>query len=127
MILKHPVSVAIIAGIITFFACGHMNKNKKKKTKKTEKLNRKTLERKIIISTIVMLIVWFIMSCFNNDPKEQNDIKKISETIDKLIEDNSIQTGGKPAIPSKSYNILSTGINIPQEGIVIPDVLIDYV
>lgn len=136
MILKHPVSVSIIAGVITFFAYDFMNKTQKKKKKRrhTEKKNKKELERKIIISLIVMLFVWFAMSCYTTNPDKLNDINKISDVLDNITNNGNIstnntlaQSGGHQTIPSKTYNILGTGINIPQNGIVIPDVLIDYV
>ena len=131
MILKHPVTVAIIAGFITYNICNHMNKNKKKKHKKYKKQDS---EKKIIISMIVALVVWFLMSCYNTNPNYNTPIKKISDSIDNIVNngivannDQIAQTGGQRTVLSKTYNVLGTGINIPQEGLNIPEVLIDYV
>lgn len=117
MILKHPVIVSILSGILTYIVLYCLNKKKKRKKKE-----RKTIsERNIIITLIVMLIVWFVMS-YNTD-KINSDIKKITDSIDVVI--NNDQTGGT----NKSLNVLNSGINIPTEGFAttIPDVLIDYV
>ena len=131
MILKHPVTVAIIAGFITYNICNHMNKNKKKKHKKHKKQDS---EKKIIISMIVALVVWFLMSCYNTNPNDNTPIKKISDSIDNIVNNSIVsnndqiaQTGGQQTVPSKTYNVLGSGINIPQEGLNIPEVLIDYV
>jgi hypothetical protein len=116
--LKHPVVVSIIAGIFTFFSCDYIIKPRKK-TKKNKNQYKKVLERKIIISLIVMLLIWFVLSYCNNDT---TNIKKISDIINNNINEQLSQTGGN--ISSK---ILDQGINIPQDGIVIPEVFIDYV
>lgn len=128
--------------------------NKKKSRKGKSKSKKKcTNEMVIIVPGIVTIGTWFITSYYLTDNKETNHVSVGSDS-DSLVDLNNvnvpgngiqlgslqhnnnpamatIQKGGKiPHIssddPTRSYNLIGSGLNIPRSELKIPSVLIDY-
>jgi hypothetical protein len=155
-ILKHPVFLALLMAAITFSITYYYfnyhskpskSKNAKNKNKKKREKNTKDIiinETMVLSSAIAGLIAWYITShCLTN---EQNKLGESDNNgrLESGIMNNPVknpvnnpvkntQKGGSSHVshlesddPTRSYNLIGTGVNIPKGELKIPSVLIDY-
>lgn len=156
MIITNPIILAIIAGAVAYVLMMYMYKDKssniKKKSKKNKKKKKSTTDAIVIIPVIVAIGTWFITSAYFAEPREEI-LSKSDSVIDLKLENSAInnkntksinasqlnnpaiktlQQGGNaiPYInsddPTRSYNLIGSGLNIPRSELKIPSVLIDY-
>lgn len=140
-LLKSPVTVSLIVTVAVFLAVSYYysqnnketNKNKKKKKKKVSLFN----ETSVLSSLIAGLIAWFVMTYYVGDDAVI-DIEKVPSPAIPPITQMSKMSGGNVAVklnpkqelnsddPTRSYNLLASGLNIPKNEVKIPSVLINY-
>lgn len=143
-ITKNPIFLALIASTlvfaVTFYYYNYLNKPVEKKTKhgkKTKSDKQKSaivINETIVLSTaIVGLLTWYIATNYVSSSKEGEesvvnsvvdvskapDAKGETGTRNEKIEINSSD-------PTRSYNMIGSGLNIPRSELKIPSVLIDY-
>jgi heme/copper-type cytochrome/quinol oxidase subunit 2 len=135
-IIKNPIVLAIVVGVLVFVLMSYFYKandsNKKKKSNK--KKNKGTKETTIIVAVIASLSTWYIAYCYFDDNTHNSD----EIYVDSIVANNSDishainqKDGNKnPHIssddPTRSYNLIGSGLNIPRSELKIPNVLIDY-
>jgi hypothetical protein len=110
-IIKNPITIGLIAGLITYV---YMKwKNEKKHNK-----NKKYKEDDLLIPLAVFIVFWFISyAYFCNE--DENIIVPSSEFVNKSYKfKNNISETSDPS----SFNLVSNGIQIPNQ---LPDILFE--
>jgi hypothetical protein len=128
---------------------------KKKNNKNGKKKSKEGLNETVVISSVIAgLASWYIASCYFTD--KQDISKLSGGSINKSVNDlelenqNGQETGQKQPLPSngslkygsmsrkskvphigsddpsRSYNLIGSGLNIPRSELNIPSVLIDF-
>lgn len=137
--LKNPIVLALIAGILTYtvmwwMAQDKQNKKKRKgkKGKKDRKESGKMNETNILIAVAVTLATWFVASSYLDDGSSLES--QSNGTNSSGLELNNVNQAGSDAPhnninsvssedATRSYNYLNSGLGIPQRKL--PSVLID--
>lgn len=139
--------------VLMLYLCKEDDNKKKSRKGKSKSKKKGTNEMVIIVPGIVALGTWFLASYYLTDNKETNPASVGSDS-DSLLDLNNIHVPGKgvpvgsmqqnnnPAMatiqkggkiphissddPTRSYNLIGSGLNIPRSELKIPSVLIDY-
>ncbi len=144
-ILKNPIVLAIITGIIIFVAMTYFNKPKKSKSKQNKPNKSKekrdnsffsdTKETNILVAVIAFLATWYIAYSYldTNEKQEggQNQVNQVNQVNEENTVNLSVKSRKIPSISTeevtRSYNILGSGLNVPKNELRLPNVLIDVV
>ena len=146
-IIKNPIVLSGIASALVFIVMYYwynpsiiVNKDKKKKRWKSNREYKKTKEcginETIVISEIIAgLTTWYIASSYftctqesetvNNLENQSNILTKKQKSSPEVIDQVKIPHI-KSDDPTRSYNLIGAGLNMPSSGLNIPNVLIDY-
>jgi len=146
-IFKNPIILALFVAalvfVIMYYWCNSTGKSEKpskgKKSKKDEKQKKKEgiSETVVISAAIAGLATWYIASSYLGEKSGDEEVSTAVEKEDTITSTNNPQQlGGKnpsnkvPHIssddPTRSYNLIGSGLNIPRAELKIPNVLIDY-
>ncbi len=131
-IIKNPVILGLLAGVVTYL---YTSWNIKEKNKKNKKKNKKPIEVNLMIPLVVGIIVWFLVYGYfefsATTGNKHNMITSINNTIKKPIPmspDKGFRFA-KDEIPTssssdaKEFSLLKGGaITVPTK---LPDVFID--
>lgn len=153
--MKNPVILAIVASAVVFVVMYYWynpsmlgekgKKNKEKKSEKDKKKREGVNETVIISAAIAGLATWYIASSYfaestNQELQNSGDQSQIMSVTGtekgKILSGDQVLKGGAgtktkiPRIssddPTRSYNLIGSGLNIPRSELNIPPVLIDY-
>jgi hypothetical protein len=144
-IMKNPVILAIIVSVLVFTVMYYWHnpmfpKDKKKKDTKNKDKDKKKIkkginETVIISSVIAGLATWYITSSYFTNKPESLETVPVSVPRE-TVPDTGLKGGSRivnskvPHIesddPTRSYNLIGSGLNIPRSELSIPNVLIDY-
>jgi hypothetical protein len=121
-ILKNPVVLAVLAGILTYLYMWYSNRNRKEKDKR---------DINLMYPLVVAIIVGVVSYLYFNYSNTSTNIS--AEAVEQIVNDSTIV---KPTnsyqfakdITSESpvsFHLISKGINVPNQIQNIPDVFID--
>jgi len=140
-IIKNPIIIGLVAGVITYaYLTWQVEKENKKKKHRKEKE-----EVNLLIPLVVSIIVWFIAYAYFEYTPNQSKINNIQipgniNGMHNIEMNHFLGNSAKipiPIAPSKGYNftgdvlpeptdprfnLLTTGVNVPKD---IPDVWLD--
>jgi hypothetical protein len=122
-IIKNPVLIGLIAGILSYFYLKWKNDKKKNIKSNKKKIN-------LIIPLFISIVFWFISyAYFSLDEDEMNPstnalITQANNIIEKTkTEKNSILTKiSSDTSEPHSFNLISNGVQIPTN---LPDILFE--
>ena len=123
-IIKNPVVIASVAGVLTYV---YLYWNYKKAVKKNKHKNKKVKPVNLMVPLGVTIIVWLVAFLyFGNEVEEQSvNIEPMNDRM--MMMRNPLMLGGKQQIISDdsvdSYQLISKGLNIPTK---MPDAFIEY-
>lgn len=138
-IIKNPIIIGLVAGVITYAYLSWQTEteNKKKKHRKNKE------EVNLIIPLVVSVIMWFIAYAYfeyKPEPVSAHSIPPNLNHLNNIDMNNFLGNSSKipvPIAPTKGYNftgdvlpeqsdprfsLLTTGVNIPKD---IPDVWLE--
>jgi hypothetical protein len=147
-LLKNPILLAIVTSVVVFILMSYLyiekddEKTKTKNDKKQKKGKQSCKETAIITAAIAGLAVWYLASTYLGDvapiDDQDNQLEKIGgadknsrvQISQNIKQYDGIKTNNIPHIssddPTRSYNLIGSGLNIPRSELKIPNVLIDY-
>lgn len=140
--------------VLMLYFCKEDNNKKKGKKGKSKSKKKGSNEMVIIVPVIIALGTWFFSSYYLTDDNSSNTAAPVRSDSDSLLDLNNVPATGKgfsigslqqnnnPAMatvqrggniphissddPTRSYNLIGSGLNIPRSELKIPSVLIDY-
>uniref|UniRef100_A0A6C0E8Z6 Uncharacterized protein n=1 Tax=viral metagenome TaxID=1070528 RepID=A0A6C0E8Z6_9ZZZZ len=119
-VIRNPVILGLIAGVLTYLYIAWKDKKDRKKKKNK---NKKSKFTGLAIPGVVALIVWFV-ACGYFDYKKSNGHSDIRNALEapqgsyKLVR----ETGNLSGSASPPYTLINSGVKIPTN---LPDVLIE--
>lgn len=118
-ILKNPIIIGLVVGVITYVFMLMRNTKKYKKNQKSKEKNKPNILIPVIAAIVSGILVWLYFGSSETKPEMTMTVEKLVNEPLKESE-SSAKTGGSS--DSVSYHLVGKGINFPHN---LPDVFLD--